>query len=254
MVVYKQEGENNKPIALINPLPELIEGLLKMKLVGFNNRRYDNHILYGRFIGYNNAQIYKLSQRLISNTPNAAFREAYNLSYTDIYDFSSKKQSLKKWEIALGIHHQELGFRWDEDVPEEHWTKVVEYCTNDVMATEATFNACKQDYVARLMLSKLSGLTPNNTTQQHTAKIIFGNDPKPQSKFVYTDLSELFPGYTFNPARKPMSSYLGEDPSEGGRVWAKPGMYFDVAVLDIESMHPTSAILMNIFGPYTKKL
>lgn len=252
VVVYKQEGENNKPIALINPLPELIEGLLKMKLVGFNNRRYDNHILYGRFIGYNNAQIYKLSQRLISNTPNVAFREAYNLSYTDIYDFSSKKQSLKKWEIALGIHHQELGFRWDEDVPEEQWAKVVEYCTNDVMATEATFNACKQDYVARLMLSKLSGLTPNNTTQQHTAKIIFGNDPKPQSKFVYTDLSELFPGYTFNPARKPMSLYLGEDPSEGGRVWAKPGMYFDVAVLDIESMHPTSAILMNIFGPYTK--
>lgn len=28
-------------------------------------------------------------------------REAYNLSYTDVYDFCAKKQSLKKWEIEL---------------------------------------------------------------------------------------------------------------------------------------------------------
>ena len=35
-----------------------------------------------------------------------------------------KKQSLKKWEIELGIHHQELGLPWDQPVPEDQWEKV----------------------------------------------------------------------------------------------------------------------------------
>lgn len=65
------------------------------------------------------------------------------------------------------------------------------------MATEAVFNARKQDFIARQILADLSGLSVNDTTQNHTAKIIFGNDPNPQSKFIYTDLSEMFPGYKF---------------------------------------------------------
>ena len=42
------------------------EELLKLKLVGFNCRRYDNHILYARAVmGFDNAQLYQLSQRII---------------------------------------------------------------------------------------------------------------------------------------------------------------------------------------------
>jgi hypothetical protein len=44
--------------------------------------------------------------------------------------------------------------------------------------------------MARQILAELSGLTVNDTTQRHTAKIIFGNDKNPQQYFVYTDLSE----------------------------------------------------------------
>ena len=45
----------------------------------------------------------------------------------------------------MGIHHQELGLPWDQPVPEELWPKVAEYCDNDVIATEAVFNARKAD-------------------------------------------------------------------------------------------------------------
>ena len=135
-------------------------------------------------------------------------------------------------------------------MPEELWEKVGEYCINDVITTEEVFNARKQDYNARLILSQLSGLTPNDTTQRHTAKIIFGNDPHPQDKFIYTDLSETFPGYTFENGK---SEYMGEDPKEGGYVYAEPGMYSNVRVLDITSMHPYSLIILNMFGPYTKR-
>ena len=249
LVNWKQAGEGNKVVRMINPSPNEIENLIRFKLVGFNCRRYDNHILYARILGYDNAQIYNLSQRIIGGSANAFFGEAYDLSYTDVYDFCSKKQSLKKWEIELDIHHQELGMPWDQPVPEDLWEKVAEYCDNDVIATEAVFNNRQQDFIAREILADISGLSVNATTNMHTTRIIFGNNKKPQSSFVYTDLSEMFPGYVFDHGK---STYRGEETGEGGYVYSEPGMYENVALLDIASMHPTSIECLNLFGPYTK--
>ena len=36
---------------MINPTSKEIEELMKFNLVGFNCRRYDNHILYARLMG-----------------------------------------------------------------------------------------------------------------------------------------------------------------------------------------------------------
>lgn len=251
LINWKYQGSDKKCVRMINPKPEEVEELFKFRIIGFNNRRYDNHIMYARYLGYSNEDLYKLSQKLVSkDSKNYMFGEAYNISYADVYDFVSKKQGLKKFEIELGVHHQELGLPWDQPVPEDKWELVAEYCDNDVIATEAVFNAKQADWMGRLILSKLSGLTPNDTTQQHAAKILFGDDKNPQSKFVYTDLSTIFPGYKFE---KGKSSYLGEDPGEGGEVYAEPGIYYDVALLDIASMHPTSIEQLNLFGPYTKR-
>ena len=250
LVNYKVAGEGKPVVRMINPDPNAIEELFKYRLVGFNNRRYDNHILYARYLGRSIEDCYNQSQKIINGDRDAFFGEAYRISYTDVYDFSSKKQSLKKFEIELGIHHQELGLPWDEPVDEKLWTKVAEYCDNDVLATEAVFNARHADFVAREILADLSGLTVNDTTNQHTTRIIFGNDPNPQRKFVYTDLSEMFPGYKFENGK---SFYRGEEPGEGGYVYSEPGMYGNVALLDIASMHPSSIELLNLFGPYTER-
>lgn len=236
-------------VPMINPSPQEVEMLLKMKLVGFFNRQYDNHILYARLMGYMNEQLYSLSQKLMNKVPNAKFGAAYGLSWTDIYDFSSKKQSLKKFEIELGLRHLEMDLPWDQPVPEDQWDKVVEYCSNDVLATEATFHARKQDYNARMFLAELSGLTANDTTQQHTARIIFGEDRNPQRKFKYTHLDQMFPGYVYNRGK---STYQEEEVGEGGYIYAKPGIYENVALLDVASMHPTSLEELNLFGPYTE--
>lgn len=197
LVNWKIEGEDRPVVRMINPAPSEIEDLVKFRLVGFNCRRYDNHILYGRLIGYSNEQLYQLSQKIISGNKNAFFGEAYNLSYTDVYDFCSKKQSLKKWEIELGIRHQELGLPWDQPVPEELWTKVAEYCDNDVIATEAVFNSRKADFVARQIqvdivkaLHGISEVSVNDTTNSLSAKIIFGKNRKPQSAFNWRDMSQ----------------------------------------------------------------
>ena len=177
-------------VRMINPTADEIEKLTHFKLVGFNCRRYDNHILYARLMGYDNMQLFKLSQKIIDagkQQKDVFFGNAYNLSYTDIYDYASKKQSLKKWEIELGIHHQELGLPWDQPVPEEMWEKVAEYCDNDVIATEAVWNATQTDFKARQILADLAGGTVNDTTNSLTTKIVFGSNRKPT--LIYTDLA-----------------------------------------------------------------
>lgn len=241
--------ELDSVVRMINPTPQEVETLFDYRLVGFNNRKYDNHILYARFLGYPNEDLYKLSQKIITeNNHNVLFREAYNLSYADIYDFSSKKQGLKKFQIELGVHHMELDIPWEEPVDESLWGKIADYCANDVISTEIVFEDRKQDFVARQILAELSGLTVNHTTQNHTAKIIFGDDKNPQTKFIYSDLAEEFPGYEFDGK---VSTYRDEITGEGGYVYAEPGIYEDVAVLDVASMHPTTIEQLNVFGPYT---
>lgn len=244
----------------INPTAKELEPWLDFKLVGFNCRRYDNHIIYARLIGYNNEELYDLSQRIINGSKNAFFGEAYNLSYTDIYDFSSKKQSLKKWEIELGIHHHELGMKWDEPVPEDKWLIVADYCVDDVIATEAVFKKRQADFIAREILADIAGMSVNDTTNSLTTRIIFGKEKKP--KLVYTDLAtgestdgtyseaNKYEGYSFDAGK---NIFMDEDVGKGGYVYAEPGMYGNVALLDIASMHPSSIINMNCFGDYTQK-
>ncbi len=60
-----------------------------------------------------------------------------------------------------------------------------------------------------------------------------------------------FPGYelkTIDETNKLHNIYRGEDVGFGGYVYAEPGLYSDVAVLDIASQHPTSIIALNLFG------
>lgn len=266
LVNWKFEGEGKQVVRMINPKPKEIEDLVRFRLVGFNCRRYDNHILYAAMLGYNNQELYNLSQKIVNDDKSSKkspfFGEAYNISYTDVYDFAAKKQSLKKWEIELRIHHQELGLPWDQPVPEEMWEKVAEYCDSDVIATEAVFNHLKGDWTARQILADLAGMTVNDTTNTLTTRIIFGKEKCP--KLVYTDLATgeasdpkyqrkdiltAFPGYEFKDGK---NTYLGTDLGKGGYVYAEPGIYSNVALLDIASLHPHSIIAMNCFGEYTK--
>ena len=283
LVNWKLAGHDKPMNRLINPTPKQIEILINAgRLVGFNIRRYDVHMLYARLIGYNNQEIYELSQRIINGTStrNVFFREAFNLVYADIYDFASAphKMSLKKWEIKLGIHHQELGLPWDQPVPEEKWQEVAEYCDNDVISTEAVWEHLQSDWAARKILADLAEMPPSTPTNTLTTKIIFGNCKEPQSEFNYRNLAEpvyelkpdvkefleekfpemmaephgpaksllpYFEGYTFDRGK---STYRGIETGEGGEVYAEPGMYVLAALLDVASMHPHSTLAECLFG------
>lgn len=273
LVNWKVAGEGKPVVRMINPKPHEIEELLKFKLVGFNCRRYDNHMLYACLLGYNNEQLYELSKSIVNaekgSRNKAFFGEAYNLSYTDVYDFAAKKMSLKKWEIELNIGHKELGLPWDQPVPEEKWEEVAAYCDWDVKSTEKVFEHLKGNFTARQILADLAGGSVNDTTNSLTTKIVFGNERKP--KLVYTDLAtgeqygsdgvakqsralNAFPGYefVFDENNKPHNMYRGTDIGFGGYIVSFPGIYANVALLDVNSLHPNSIRAMNCFGEYTK--
>ena len=293
VICWKAAGEGKTVIRMVNPSSAEVEDLMRFQLVGFNCRKYDNHILYARLMGYTNEQLYRLSKKIIEEKE-GFFGEAYNISYTDILDFASagNKKSLKKLEIEMGIHHQELGLPWDQPVPENLWEKVADYCVNDVIATEAAFHYLSADWTARQILADFAGMTVNSTTNSLTERIVFGNNKYPQKEFHYRDMGEeipngryssingwtfdpnftrfkdvpgpngesikllpIFPGYIFDQTKKTGKSvYRGEEVGEGGYVYAEPGIHYNVALLDVASMHPSSIVAEELFGPrYTAK-
>ena len=276
VVCWKKQGKDNPVVSMINPTPNDIANLVEsFRLVGFNNRRYDNHILYGRMLGETNEELYQRSQDIINGIKGGFAGQAWNLSYTDIYDYASTKQSLKKWEIELGIHHQELGLPWDKPAPRELWDLVAEYCCNDVMATEAVWDATQGDFLAREILAELTSSSVNDTTNSLSTRFIFGDNKTPQNQFNYRFMGEAEPGHTYIieddgitavqddgkiifPGYKyafGKSSYLDvEEVGEGGYVYSRPGMYDNVWTFDVASMHPSSVIAEELFGPeYTQR-
>lgn len=252
IVCWMYDRDDAEVVKMINPTPGEVEELFNFRLIGYNNRGYDNHILWARTLGYTNEALYGLSQAIISGDRTKMFGAAYNLAYADVYDYASEKKSLKKWQIELGLPHMEIDIPWEEAVRDERVFDVAAYCANDVRGTRDVAKARAGDFKAREILAELSGMEICNTNKQHTEKLIFGNEKNPE--LTYTKLDEEFPGYVFNqfaPAKE-KSSYKGENVGEGGYVYAEPGMYESVVVLDVASMHPASIVALNMFGKYTQ--
>jgi len=182
---------------MVNPKPWEVEELFKFKLAGFNCKNYDNPMIYAASLGYSNEQLYQLSQDMIVYHKKR-FYESKNLSEIDVYEMCTEKMSLKKWEIKLGEPHKEMAIPWDQPAPMDRWDEIIEYCKNDVLATEAVFEARQEDYEARCIQVDIVKILYNgevdacinDSTNDLSKKIIFGNNKEPQDEFNYRDMSQ----------------------------------------------------------------
>ena len=279
LLCWKRHGPDEKVVRIFNPSAEYISEFfgfnsdVKNKVVGYNNKDYDNHIAYAIYNGKTPEEVFNISQAIINKEKDAKYREAKHMSYSDVFDFLPDKISLKKWEIRLGISHKEFEHPWDEPIPEELWEELANYCENDVIATEAVFDSepGQAAWKGRCILCDLAnilrgpGSTVNDSTNDLTTKLIVGSERNPQRYFVYPNLADEFPGYEYcktgidkdryiskEYAKKCTSIYKGYDPSEGGFVYSEPGMYGHSVCFDVASEHPSSIIAENGFGPYTE--
>ena len=255
IIVKKKYGSGLIVDKMINPTPKECEDLLRYMLIGFNCRRYDNHMIYARMMGYTNQQLFRLSQRIIvEQDKNAFFGDAYNASYTDIYDYCAKKQSLKKWEIELknviedardlraagvdlkeiakklkapfeflekwidiDIEHVEWNLPWDKDVPEDLWDKAADYCMNDVITTEAVFDFTQGDFIAREILADLADGTVNDTTNTLTTRLIFGSNRNPALNYRFLGEKPKGPCFTWKDVMPYATGESKHKPE--GQVW-----------------------------------
>lgn len=262
--------------------------------VGYNNLRYDNAICHIRIGGASNLEMYNLSQGIIKGNVQIPY-DSKHWSFTDIYDFLSaaNKKSLKKHECESGMPHEELDNDWDEPLPENMKEEAEGYCVNDVTASLAVFHKYHSDFEARVILAKLAGGTPNDTTNQLSTKFIFGDNKNPQGQFQYRNMGDIstidekvtaekikgldisfpeftkfdslgkpvFPGYSYSYGKSCYREFNQDNPNkdeqvvgEGGLAWSIPGYYEWAALDDVESMHPSSIIAENAFGSlYTKR-
>lgn len=70
------------------------------------------------------------------------------------------------------------------------------------------------------------------------------------------DIINSFPGYEFVYDEKDKqfhNIYRGTDVGKGGYVYSESGIYGNVALLDVASMHPHSILALNYFGDYTPR-
>lgn len=250
-IVYELEN-STKAVHITNPTSADAEMLFGLNLVGFNNKGYDNHILEAIWLGHSVEEVYEISKDIIEHNKRWYYKNAVGKSYLDVYDILSEKKSLKHLQIEHGLSHIELDIPWNVPITPRQVPVVMNYCENDVKTLKQILKIKSEDFNARKLLSALSGLPLNASTYEHNARILFGTEQNPQKHFKYTDLSVMFPGYTFDGKD---SHYRGYEVGEGGFVYAEPGMYMeDVEVYDIESMHPNSIINLNLFGDeYTAK-
>lgn len=63
------------------------------------------------------------------------------------------------------------------------------------------------------------------------------------------EIINSFPGYEYKDGK---NMYRGTDLGKGGYIISHPGIYYNVALLDVASLHPNSIRAMNCFGEYTK--
>ena len=179
----------------------------------------------------------------------------------------------------------EVDIPWNMPAPESQWDKVIEYCKNDVLATEAVLMARMGDFKGRLILADISGGSINDRTNALTGKFVFEGNRHPQSQFNYRNMADMsdvsdiyddkireldldpeytkfdskgrpiFPGYKYDPTKpkKLRSTYRGEVVGEGGYVYAKPGIWTNIRTQDVSGQHPSSIIAEELFGEYYTK-
>lgn len=166
------------------------------RIMGYNNKAYDNHMVYKRALGYTSEELYDYNKRLINKnkqiSKNSKDPKAYNISWTDIKDYLGTKDSLKQWEIemekkGIPVNHKEWGYSFDMPVPKDKWDEFASYCENDVLATDALFNFTHGQYLAREMFARLAHGTPNDSTNKLTDKYIKGDAD--HIELVYTDFT-----------------------------------------------------------------
>lgn len=152
-------GENNEEIVVWNDPAILRKALERFDcLVGFNNYFYDDLILSGIMAGYNNYEVWKLSNAIVNggNIENKIKMMATKLPTLDTKQELDPRLSLKEIEANLGMNIVEtpVSFNIDRELTDKEVDVVIEYCRHDVETTKKLFMLRKDYFESKFDICK----------------------------------------------------------------------------------------------------
>ena len=173
-------GQDDSEIVVWNDPAVLKKALEKFDcLVGFNNHNYDDLILTGIMSGYNNYEVWKLSNTIVSggNIENKIKVMARKLPTLDTKQELDPRLSLKVIEANLGMNIVETPVNFDIDRPLEdsEVDTVIEYCRHDVETTKKVFMLRKDYFESKFDICsefKLDKLDVKKTRANLASKVL----------------------------------------------------------------------------------
>ena len=148
-------------------------------LVGFNNYNYDDLILTGIMSGYNNYEVWKLSNSIVNggNIENKIKMMATKLPTLDTKQELDPRLSLKVIEANLGMNIVEtpISFNLDRALTDDEFDEVVKYCRHDVETTKKVFMLRKDYFESKFDICsefKLDKLDVRKTRANLASKVL----------------------------------------------------------------------------------
>lgn len=154
-------------------------------LIGFNNVNFDYPVLHHTILDKNknfitSYDIYKEVERIIASKYSSIWDNQTIIPQLDLfkiwhYDNKNKSTSLKWLEFALRWSNlEELPYEVGTILNNEQMDHVIEYCYNDINATEQFYNKSKKHISIREFYSKQEGVNMMNASEIRMSKTIFG--------------------------------------------------------------------------------
>nr|DAN47237.1 MAG TPA: DNA polymerase [Caudoviricetes sp.] len=127
-------------------------------IVGFNNYNYDDLILTAIMNKYNNYEVWKLSNAIVTggNIPSNVRTTARKLPTLDVKQELPPNLSLKEIEANLGMDIVEtpVSFNLDRELTGEELETVIKYCIHDVETTKKVFSLRKDYFESKFDICK----------------------------------------------------------------------------------------------------
>lgn len=150
-------------------------------LVGYNFRDYDQYILKGTLLGYDNDRLKELNDTIIFGEMQDVWdflgNEAWDVEVPPIIDLFHDivpRKSLKEIEGNIGMDVEETNVSFDIDRPltHEELQGAIHYCIHDVEATERLYHL-RYDYIrTKKTLCEMSDLSDAEMMKNTNARVV----------------------------------------------------------------------------------
>ena len=176
-VVYKRHGVDEH-FVITSDDPDYREKLREMAslgyLAGFNIKGYDMQMTDFAIAGYTPEELYEHNLNIVESEDRSWKSLSFwrKFEFTDLFDDLKTMGSLKQFESNTGlpIHESSVPFG-KEDLTATDKKEIIDYCIDDVYATDSLLDARMGYLSAKATCSKLSSLSEAECIKNTSAKL-----------------------------------------------------------------------------------